>query len=57
MTDKKTKLFWGAGRNGWKIYGVWWRQRVLIGVSVVLSPEKWDDTATCRKCKERFQYD
>jgi hypothetical protein len=35
FTDK-TFFYWGDQINGWKLYGVWFGMKVMVGVSVVV---------------------
>lgn len=37
-----TKWFWGTKRGPWLIYGLWYKQRWFIGVSIIMEGV-WED--------------
>jgi hypothetical protein len=37
----KTHFFWGRGLGPWKVWGLWYRQKVFIGVSMIVEGE-WE---------------
>lgn len=30
-----TRWFWGERLDNWRLWGMWWRGRVFVGVSIV----------------------
>jgi len=34
--SKPTKFYWAAEINGWKIYGIWIKQKYFVGYSITL---------------------
>ncbi len=40
---KSSKWFFGKLLGPWKVYGLWWRQRVFIGVSSIAKGEEWTE--------------
>lgn len=38
---KRSLWFWGGKAGPWTVWGLWWKQRVFIGVSVIKRGEEW----------------
>ena len=38
---KRTMWFLGGYAGPWRLFGIWWRQRVFVGVSVIRTGEEW----------------
>ena len=36
------KIYFGANINGWKVYGIWIKQKYYFGFSIVLKEKKND---------------
>jgi len=39
---KKTLWFWNTPVGPWRNWGLWWKQRVYIGVSIVNEKADWE---------------
>jgi hypothetical protein len=40
---KRTKWFWNAGVGPWRCWGVWWKQRIFVGISVINQGQEWHE--------------
>ena len=40
---KKTKFFLNDQVVPWRVWGLWWKQRSFIGVSIINEGEEWDE--------------
>ena len=38
---KRSLWFWGKQAGPWLVWGLWWKQRVFVGVSVIQRGEEW----------------
>jgi hypothetical protein len=41
--NKPTRWYWNKQMSVWRLWGVWWRQLALIGVSVIRKGEGWNE--------------
>ncbi len=35
--------FWNKQMGPWRIWGLWWKRRMFIGVSVINKGEEWTE--------------